>query len=356
MLSKVSVVVPVYKVEKYIHRCVNSILQQTYKNIEVILVDDGSPDKCGEIADSFAQKDRRVRTIHKPNGGLSDARNCGMKYVSGEYILFVDSDDWMSEQMIEVMVTKSLEYNADIVQSAFLYAYEDYLLFDDRYYPQNAPVVILDNSSLMSELVTNERVPNFAWGKLYKTHIICDISFEKGVLFEDVFWAHKVMQRVNTYVILNQPMYYYYQRSDSIVAVYTLKNLDIIRGLKERHCFIEQHYSCLTDKSYKLILKTSLMHYYLLSANRNLDKNGIYRKEIQSYITNNFNKLKKAVSDDKQLKCQLYYFKVSPILNRLFLVVNKVLRKLRIVPQPACLKRVSYKRVTDTNLENWEKV
>ena len=97
----------------------------------------------------------------------------------------------------------------------------------------------------MKELVINEKVKNFAWGKLYLTKLIRDIPFEKGVLFEDVFWAHQVMQRVNTYVILHQPMFYYYQRSDSIVATYTPRNLDIIKGLKERHQFIEKFYEDL---------------------------------------------------------------------------------------------------------------
>lgn len=341
MFPKVSVVVPIYKVEKYIIRCVDSILNQTYTNIEIILVDDGSPDKCGKIADEYAQKDTRIKVVHKQNGGLSDARNYGMQYVKGEFTLFVDSDDWLAKQMIEVMVNKSLEIKADIVQTAFYYAYEDQLLFDDRYYSEDMPDVILDNKSLMEELLMDERVKNFAWGKLYKTDIIRDIPFRKGVLFEDVFWTYKVMQRVNTYVLLNEPLCYYYQRNDSIIATYTLRNLDIIKGLKERHCFIEQYYSHLTDNSYKLILKTSLIHYRLLLANWEKDKNGLHRKEIQLYINSNYNKLKKAVKDDKGLQQQLYLFRISPVLYILFLIVNKILRKLKVIPQPVGLKRIN---------------
>ncbi len=110
----------------------------------------------------------------------------------------------------------------------------------------------------MNELIKNESVKNFAWGKLYRTAMIKDIPFEKGVLFEDVFWAHQVMHRVNTYVINHEPLYYYRQRADSIVSTYTLKNLDILKGLKLRHDFIVSFYKELTDESYRGILKISL--------------------------------------------------------------------------------------------------
>lgn len=340
MLPKVSVVVPIYKVEKYLNRCVDSIVNQTYTNLEIILINDGSPDNCRKITDNYAKSDSRIIAVHKKNGGLSDARNYGMQYVTGEFTIFVDSDDWLEVKMIDEMVNICLIYNANVVQTAFYYAYDDYLLFDNRYYSKDDPPIILNNKSLMTELVINERVKNFAWGKLYKTNIIRDISFEKGVLFEDVFWAHKVMHRVNTYVILNYPMFYYYQRSDSIVATYTPRNLDIIKGLKERHCFIRKYYVDLIDESYKVILKTSLIHYNLLLANNKKDKDGRYKKEIRMYIKNNYTNFKRATEHDKQLKKQLYFFLNHPYLNILFLVTRKVLRKLKIIPHPIGLEKV----------------
>ncbi|MEX2461044.1 MAG: glycosyltransferase family 2 protein [Paenibacillaceae bacterium] len=341
MLPKVSVVVPIYKVEKYLKRCVNSILNQTYSNLEIILVDDGSPDQCGEIAESYAKGDHRVQVFHKDNGGLSDARNVGMQYVTGDYTLFVDSDDWLERKMVEEMVNRSVQYKADIVQVAFYYAFDNYLQLDNRHYASDGDPIVLDNKLLMFELVINEKVKNFAWGKLYKTNLIKDIFFKKGVLFEDVFWAHRVMHYVNTYVILHQPMYYYYQRSDSIIATYTPRNFDIIKGLKERHSFIEKFYTELTNESYKTILKTSLMHYSLLLVNRRQDRGGLYRKEIRLYIKGNISQLKKAAHDDQQLMKQLYLFSIHPIFNIGFLVARKVLRNLRILPQPNGLKRIN---------------
>ena len=111
----ISVIVPVYKVEKYLHRCVDSILVQTYTNLEIILVDDGSPDRCGAICDEYAAKDSRIRVIHQENGGLSAARNAGLDVCSGEYIAFVDSDDWLDPEMYAVMMAQVREYGCDVV-------------------------------------------------------------------------------------------------------------------------------------------------------------------------------------------------------------------------------------------------
>ena len=150
---KVSVVVPIYKVEKYIHRCLGSIIAQTYTNLEIVLVDDGSPDSCGSIAEQYQARDDRVKVFHKENGGLSDARNYGMEHVTGEYTIFVDSDDWLELQAVEKMLRQILTFKADVVQSAFYYAHDSYLLFDQRYFSKSGDLIILDREKLMEELV-----------------------------------------------------------------------------------------------------------------------------------------------------------------------------------------------------------
>ena len=340
MPSKVSIVVPIYKVEKYLRRCVDSIINQTYRNLEIILVDDGSPDKCGQIIDEYKEKDSRIISLHKKNGGLSDARNYGMKYVTGEYIFFLDSDDYIKSETIETLINLSLKYQADIVQGGFYYKYENYLLYDDRYYKEDSNPIILDNKELMYELIVNERVKNFAWGKLYKTDLIKDLLFEKGVLFEDVFWAHNVMSRVKKYVICHKPLTYYVQREDSIVANYSVRNLDIIKGMKVRHKFIEENYSEFINESYTLLLKTMLMHYNLLMKNKSKDSDKKYRKEIEEYIITNYYTLKKAINNKKELKGQLFLFRICPSLNEFIVIFNKVLRKINILKKPAMLKKI----------------
>jgi glycosyltransferase involved in cell wall biosynthesis len=338
---KVSIIVPIYKVERYIRRCIDSILNQTYPLIEVILVNDGSPDNCGQIIDEYAKVDCRIKVLHKQNGGLSDARNKGIELVTGEYVVFVDSDDWLADNFLEQMLNHSFKFNADVVQAAFYYAYDDHLLFDNRYYSKNDLPTILDNKTLMHELIVNEKVKNFAWGKLYRTEIIKDILFVKGVLFEDVFWAHRVMARVNTYVIIHQPLCFYLQRSESIVSTYTPKNLDILKGLIERHSFIEQYYSNLISESFRVILKTSLQHYKLLSWKNDVDQHCLYRIEIQDYIKTNHLKLKAAVKGNKLLNNQLNLFVINPYVYLCFDLLLKVLRKISLLKSPPSLERIN---------------
>ncbi|WP_394218336.1 glycosyltransferase family 2 protein [Halobacillus trueperi] len=326
--EKVSIVVPIYNVEKYIHRCINSILNQTYKNIEVILVDDGSPDQCGDIADQYANRDTRVKTYHKPNGGLSDARNYGMYHVTGHFTMFVDSDDWLEVDAIERMINHSKSFNADVVQSAFYYAHESYLLFDQRYYAKSGDLLLLDNETLMKELIKNETVKNFAWGKLYKTSLIKDIPFKKGVLFEDVYWAYQVMHRVKMFIHIQAPLYHYLQREDSIVSTYTERNLDILEGLRERHAFIEKHYKSLTADSYRALLETSLIHYNLLTLNRKVDRKGKHRRKIQHTLNMKFEKYIEAAEKEAELSRQLRLFYIHPYLNIFYLGGRKIGRKL----------------------------
>ena len=335
--EKVSVVVPIYKVEEYLVRCIDSILKQTYKNLEVILVNDGSPDNCGQMIEKYKEKDHRVITVHKENGGLSDARNEGMKYVTGSLTMFVDSDDWLDETMIETMVNKLNENAADIVQSAFFYAYDDKLLLDAYSSDDYKPPELLDNDTLMFELVKNKKIKNFAWGKLYKTKIIKEIPFKKGVLFEDVFWAHQVMHHVNRYVILEQPFYYYFQRDDSIVGTFTPNHLDLIKGMKERHDFLKQYYPNLVNKSYEQILETCLVQYHLLLIN----KEKKHKKEIRNYIKKNFKAFKRATNKNRRLKIKLYLFRIHPYLNTLVRYILHGLRKLKILSQPSSLKQVN---------------
>ncbi|MFD1708003.1 glycosyltransferase family 2 protein [Siminovitchia sediminis] len=339
--TKVSVIVPIYKVEKYIHRCVESIIGQSYWNLDIILVNDGSPDQCGSIIEEYAKKDSRIIVVHKENGGLSDARNAGMECVTGDYVMFVDSDDWIANNMVEQLLNMIIYCRADVVQSAFYYAYNDYLLYDNRCYSKDESPILHSNQSLMQELLKNETVKNFAWGKLYKASIIKDIPFKKNVLFEDVFWAHQVMKRVKNFVIMHEPLYYYYQRENSIVSNYSLKNLDFLKGLKERHTFIEQHYKELADDSYRSILKACLIHYNLLFLNKSQDQSGQYKNAIRDYIMQHFSFFQEAAKSDKELRRQLELFSIHPMINVAFLGARKLARRLKLIPTEEGLEKVN---------------
>lgn len=338
-MYKVSVIVPIYNVQKYLKRCVDSILKQTYKNLEIILVNDGSTDNSRKIINEYKKLDNRVKAYHKENGGLSDARNYGIERATGDYILYLDSDDWLDINMINTMIEKAKEYKADIVQVGFYYSYEEYLLYDNRYYGENDDDIVLDKQELMKELVINEKVKNFAWGKLYKSEVVKDILFEKGVRFEDVFWAHKVMDRVDKYVIVHKPLMYYFQRNNSISGNYSLKNTDILKGLFERHIFIQANYTDLKNESYKIILKTLFIHYDIISKINDSKKN-IYLNSIREHILHNYKEFNNSIHDDKYMKNQLKYFKISPWLRGTYIYYIKILKKLKIRKPDQNLKRI----------------
>ena len=168
---------PIYKVQDYLDECVHSILGQTHHNLEVLLVDDGSPDRCPEICDVYAAKDSRVKVIHKKNGGLSSARNAGLKEATGDYIGFVDSDDWIAEDMYEKLLAAfSCSENLGIVSGMFHRVWMDGSLGELRENWVSQPVCVVNNKELPL-LVAKEEISHTAWNKLYKRECIGDITF-----------------------------------------------------------------------------------------------------------------------------------------------------------------------------------
>lgn len=327
MNSLVSIIIPMYKVEEYIAQCIESVLLQTYEHLEIIIVNDGSPDRSREIAAAY--QDDRIILIDQENGGLSDARNTGMRFVNGEYTMFLDSDDWLVPTCVETLIKLAIKEKADAVQSSFYYAFEKELLVDKRLPDAEKLPVVLHNRELMEKLVENIYVKNFAWGKIYKTQVIQDIPFRKGVLFEDMFWAHLVMSKVNIYVVNSEPLLYYRQRAESIVGSYSLKHLDIIKGMKERLAFINNNYEELTAKARKQLVKLQLEHYRLLITFQPYRLQKIERKKIEKDLKEEKLEIFKAVENDKDLKKKLKLFYIHPSLYATQLIINKITRKMK---------------------------
>ena len=237
----ISVIIPIYNVAQYLSQCVDSVLSQSYQDLEIILVDDGSTDECPKICDDYQQKDVRIRVVHKENGGLSDARNAGMKKATGEWTLFVDSDDWIDQEAIAKLYQFAIDNRCDIVQGGLFYAYQDHLLYRQATKVEQKRTV-LERDDAMRELIINDRVKNFAWGKLYKADLIRDLFFPVGKYFEDCFWQHLVMDRIARYGIIDEPLYYYRQRNDSISGMPSNRLNDLLEGNKERLNFIHERY------------------------------------------------------------------------------------------------------------------
>ena len=239
----ISVVVPIYNVEPYLRRCVDSLLGQTYRDFELILVDDGSPDDCGRICDEYAAHDSRVQVVHKPNGGLSDARNAGLAIARSEYIAFVDSDDWVAEDYLARLLDTLMETGADICECEALRT-----TGDENYSPveQSTPAVF-DTVSALEQLIHDGVFHQHVWNKLYRKEVIADILFPKGKTNEDEFWTYQVFGNAKTVTKIPDILYFYFQRPGSIMGeTYSLKRLDALEAKLQRQKYISAKFPQLS--------------------------------------------------------------------------------------------------------------
>ena len=238
----ISVIVPVYKVEPYLRDCVDSILAQTYRNLEIILVDDGSPDNCPAICDEYAEKDSRVRVIHRENGGLSDARNAGLSVCSGEYLMFVDSDDMLTLTSVNILYTLAVECQAQLVIG-------DYVRFDNE--PEipvinaSSDVKTLNNTEAMAEMFQKGCA---SWARLYRTSVHKNTLFPKGEINEDEAIVLPLLENCEKVVVTKQVVYLYRCRPESITtASFSPKKLAWYRHCKANLEWIQSHHPELTD-------------------------------------------------------------------------------------------------------------
>ena len=239
-LELISVIIPVYNVELYLDRCLQSVTNQTYKRMEIILVDDGSPDNCPSLCDAWAKKDSRIKVIHKSNGGLSDARNVGMAVAAGNYISFVDSDDWIAPEMLERLLLAMQSDKSDIAACSVRMVWEDGK--QDRMLTIQKNCVLGQQEAQMA-LLKERLLKHPVWYKLYKREVIKDILFEVGKYHEDVFWTYQVLGNADRVSLIDYTGYYYTQRSESIMGTtYSLKRLDAIEAHERWYCYIEDKF------------------------------------------------------------------------------------------------------------------
>ena len=212
----VSVIVPVYKVERYLDRCINSLVNQSYSHIEIILVDDGSPDKCPQLCDEWALQDARIKVVHKKNGGLSDARNEGLRKSSGKYICFVDSDDYVSTKFVETLYELLHEYNTDMSAVSHKNVFSEE---QEGYENTNHKEIttIFEGEEAIKQLFSNDTFANYAWNKMYTRELFENISFPVGRKMEDLGTTYKLLLSANKIAYSTKVLYYYFQREDSIL-------------------------------------------------------------------------------------------------------------------------------------------
>lgn len=208
----ISVIVPVYNVEKYLHKCINSILNQTYKNLEIILIDDGSTDNSGKICDEYALKDNRIKVIHKENGGLSSARNAGLDICSGDYIGFVDSDDYIAEDMYEYLYVNLKKNNADVAMCNFYLEYQNGRIEK----VSNLNDFELSNDESIIDFYLNNNILIGIWNKLFRHDIIKFVKFPIGQCCEDTYIIIDWVSKCKNFIFCSQCKYYYLKRENSL--------------------------------------------------------------------------------------------------------------------------------------------
>ena len=278
--AKISVIVPVYKVEPYLDKCVSSIVNQTHKNLEIILVDDGSPDNCPAMCDAWAEKDSRIRVIHKTNGGLSDARNAGMAVATGELMAFVDSDDWIAPDMYEYLYQRLAEDNSDIAACGVQMVWEDKT--PSRMLTQEGNCV-LNQEEAMRAIIEESWLKQPVWYKLYKTALVRDILFPVEKYHEDVFWSYQAVGSAKKVSVSDHVGYYYLQRGGSIMgAGYSLKRLDAVEAKVQRCAYIQERFPALSPLAIKDLWFTCI--YQGQSALRALNK--AEAEKILTYFEN----------------------------------------------------------------------
>ena len=288
-MTKISIIVPVYNVEKYLTRCVESLLCQSFKDYEIILVDDGSPDNSGKLCDEYESMDQRIRVIHQDNKGLSGARNTGIDWVeqnsNSEWIGFVDSDDWVSERYLEALINAAESFNADMSLC--------------EYIKTSGEMAEIDNSKLNGEVINVEDfyinhvvTATTAWGKIYKRDMFTDARFPLGRLHEDEFVTYKILFNCHKVVYIEQPLYYYFQNPEGIMlSKWNPRRMDVFDAFDEQAEFFEQYpavhkyqgfrYLWNLNNTLKIIGNNSAYTEYKNTIHKRLKKKlWQYRKEI----------------------------------------------------------------------------
>lgn len=303
----ISIIVPVYKVEEYLDKCVESIVNQTYKNLEIILVDDGSPDSCGSMCDNWGKKDNRISVLHKKNGGLSDARNAGINVAKGKYIGFVDSDDYIEPRMFELLVNTIEKSSADISTC--------FVVTERKENPQKAliyeKIKVLQREEAIIDLFTkNGYVRHAAWNKLYKKEIFDDIKFPVGRLFEDAAVMYKVFDSIKNIAVIKAELYHYVQRAGSICNNYYKKEavLHRMENAMEAFFYFEGRVD-LQNAAY--VWNATYITELCLCSYNNGDKK---TAEYGYRQFKNISKISKIKKLNNKLKMKIFIFLINPYL------------------------------------------
>ncbi|MBR1811939.1 MAG: glycosyltransferase [Clostridia bacterium] len=280
----ISVIIPVYNLEHYLKRCVASVTAQTCRDLQIILVDDGSADGSGRLCDALAQDDPRITVIHQENGGLSAARNTGLDAATGEFIAFVDGDDCIEKNMLRVLLDAITAHACDIAECKF-----DTFSHAPKEEKQAAgQVCVCDRQSAMRALIRNTDFRQVVWNKLYKRDVIGDLRFPAGKYHEDEFFTWRVFLRAQKIAAVDYCGYYYFQRSDSIMGVgFSQKRLDALEAMRERRDALKTAMPAVYPACCEALAENCIYQYQCFLLEPAADPDGACRQRIVRYFKEN---------------------------------------------------------------------
>lgn len=320
--EKISIIIPVYNKENLISRCVDSVINQTYKELEIIIVDDGSTDRSGIICEEYSKKDNRIRVIHKKNGGLSSARNAGLKIATGDYIGFVDSDDWISVDFFEYLLNLLVRYNADI-------SICDYCLTNGLISTENVDesITSLQRDDLLRTFfrVNGERSNSSVCNRLYRRELLYDVEFPDGYVNEDVFFSYFVFIKTKNAVMSNLKKYYYYINNGGITRGALRKQDLSLYYVWDR---VVEHTSSYNSPYYEIAVLNRKRAIFTL-----LSKYVVYGRQDKDCFTDDW--LKQETIQLRKARKSLLKQRMFDIKRKAFLLLlcvsPKVLRKLHVM-------------------------
>lgn len=316
----ISVIVPIYNVEKYLPRCINSIIHQSYTNLEIILVDDGSPDNCAAICDDYANRDSRIHVIHKKNGGLSDARNIGFEHSTGEYIAFIDSDDYVHPQMLEILYQLSLEEHSEIAVCNF----QPFLKTAPENLTEAIQIETLSGIDAAKRLYQRDHATQavVVWNKLYCRHIIAKNRFIVGKFNEDEYFSYKALIQASKVTFTSQKLYYYLIRSTGISqAITNPKSLDGLDAKQEAIQFYKKNdLRFLLQLAVSSFLNFSAKRYCFVQ--RQSGNNRELLKELKLRHKKVFQEFSSTISQSERFRARI--FQLFPFLFWFFIKYDKM--------------------------------
>lgn len=304
----ISVIIPVYNVEKYLNKCITSVVEQTYKNLEIIIVDDGSTDQSPEICDEWKKRDSRIQVVHSSNGGAGKARNTALDMATGDYVTFVDSDDYIAPQMYQVLLEQFYD-GIGIVECNYSMVYDDYEQFKEE--TKIYKIHTYSAMEAMYENINDHIFRQLIWNKMYRKDVIKGIYFPTGKKIDDEFWTYQAIGNASKLIYIDQKLYAYRQQEQSVMHLLDAKKrLEALKAKEERHKYICKFMPQLKTESLNNLWFTCIYQGQRVLKDKNKENLKSVYPKIKSFIKKYPQINLKDITDKKQ-KIWIIFAKIS---------------------------------------------